>query len=226
MGADRKRARLEPAQVQEVLDEVAELVERLIGGLEQLGAVGVGHRDVVAAEAGDDGLRGSQRCAEVVSDRRQQSGAQAVRCVELGGLASRGGAACREVDHPTHHRGYHREDDHGEDVGGVVDEEGVEGSGEVEVEQGRAGESGEEGWPEATDDRRDDDGEEEEQCVARQVQSSTQGCQRGDEQKRTGDTDCVADRSSPAADAARDHGSSPGGRGNAALDLHCASVER
>ena len=69
-----QRAGLQPAHVQQVADQVGEPVQRLVRGGEQLVAVLGRPVHVRRAQAGDRGLRGGQRGAQVVADRAQQRG--------------------------------------------------------------------------------------------------------------------------------------------------------
>ena len=78
-GRDAEDAGLEPAHVQQVADQPGEPVQRLLGGLQQLLAVGLVELDVVAAQAGHRRLRRRQRRTQVVADRGEQRGAHPVR---------------------------------------------------------------------------------------------------------------------------------------------------
>ena len=70
----RQRAGLQPAHVEQVLDQAGQPVQRLVGGEQQLVAVLWRPVDVVAAQAGDRRLRGCQRGAQVVADGGEQRG--------------------------------------------------------------------------------------------------------------------------------------------------------
>ena len=75
----RQRAGLQPAHVEQVLDQPVEPVERLVGGGQQLVAGrSASNVDVVAAQAGHRGLGRGERGAQVVADRGEQRGAQPV----------------------------------------------------------------------------------------------------------------------------------------------------
>ena len=79
-----QRAGLQPAHVEQVLHQPDQLVQRLLGGGQQFGAVGVAERDVVAAQAGHRRLGRRERGAQVVADRGEQGAAQPVGLAESG----------------------------------------------------------------------------------------------------------------------------------------------
>ena len=74
----RQRPGLQPAHVQQVIDEAGQPVQRFVGRGEQFVAVGGGPVHLRRAQAGDGRLGRGQRGAQVVADRREQRGAHPV----------------------------------------------------------------------------------------------------------------------------------------------------
>ena len=151
---DRQRTGLQPAHVEQVVDQAGEPVERTVGGLEQLAPIGRSRWvDVLGAQPGDDGLRRRQRRAQVVADGGQERGPQPVRGLDLGGR--RGRAARRSARSTTQltitatSTNAHQRDD----VVRIVDRERVVGPGEEEVEQTAPRRGRDQGGSEATDQR-------------------------------------------------------------------------
>ena len=77
-GSQAERTGLQPAHVQQVVDQPGQPVQRLADGGQQLVPVGVAERHVAAAQPVDRGLRRGERRTQVVAHGRQQRRAQLV----------------------------------------------------------------------------------------------------------------------------------------------------
>ncbi len=73
-----QRTGLEPAHVEEVVDQTAEFGQALLGGGQEFLAVLGGEVDVAAAQRADGSPAAGQRCPQVVADRGEECGAHAV----------------------------------------------------------------------------------------------------------------------------------------------------
>jgi hypothetical protein len=90
---DADRAGLQAAHVEQIGHEAVEAVEGLVVRGEQFGAVVFIEVDVGAAQAGNGGFGGGERCAQVVADGGEQRGAHPVGLGERLGRRSFGGEA-------------------------------------------------------------------------------------------------------------------------------------
>ena len=80
---DGQRAGLQPARIQEVLDDRDQPVDLAVGQLDQLAPLRFTERHILREQAGCRELRGGERCPQVVRHGPQQRGAEIVGRGEL-----------------------------------------------------------------------------------------------------------------------------------------------
>ena len=81
----RDRGGLQPGHVEQIADQVVEAVGAVLDAFQQLGLVLLGPADIVRAQGSDRGLDGGERGTQVVADRGEQGGADAVALGQLAG---------------------------------------------------------------------------------------------------------------------------------------------
>ena len=85
---DADHAGLQPAQRQQVVDQFGELIAAVVDGCEQLSFVLGGQNGSGLPQAGDRGFDAGEGGAQVVADRGQQGGADAVDIGQVFGSGS------------------------------------------------------------------------------------------------------------------------------------------